>query len=157
ALSLLLLTASAGLSKGLEKLTRAQAGFRTGGFLMATMDPTVLRYTQDRTRLFYRRLVEGARAIPGVRSVALASAVPLGNRADSLKLLPEGYNPPSGARAVSVLASLVDANYFTLMTVPILQGRAFTDHDRESLRPVVIINDEFARKYWPGQYAVGKR
>jgi predicted permease len=157
ALSLLLLTASAGLSKGLEKLTRAQAGFRTGGFLMATVDPTVLRYTPDRTRVFYARLVDGARAIPGIRSVALTSTVPLGNRADSLKLVPEGYNPPSGARAISVLGSVVDANYFTLMGVPILQGRAFTDHDREPLRPVVIVNDEFARKYWPGQDAVGKR
>jgi predicted permease len=157
ALSLLLLTSAAGLSKGLEKLTRAQAGFRTGGFLMATFDPAVLRYTPDQARLFYRRLVDGAHAIPGVRSVALASAVPLGNRGDSLKLVPEGYNPPSGVRVVSVWGSVVDANYFAMLKVPILQGRAFTDDDRESSRPVVIVNDEFARKYWPGQDAINKR
>jgi predicted permease len=156
ALSLLLLTSAVGLSKGLEKLTRAQAGFRTGGFLMATIDPTVLRYTPDRTRLFYRRLLVGAQAIPGVRSVALTSAVPLGNRGDSLKLIPEGYNPPSGVQSVSVWGSVVDANYFAMLKVPILEGRAFTDDDRESSRPVVIINDEFARKYWPGQDAIGK-
>jgi predicted permease len=157
ALSLLLLTSAAGLSKGLEKLTRAQAGFRTGGLLMATFDPTVLRYTPDQVRLFYRRLVDGARAIPGVRSVALASAVPLGNREDPLGLVPEGYNPPSGVRGVSVLGSVVDANYFAMLKVPILEGRAFTDDDRESSRPVMIVNDEFARKYWPGQDALGKR
>ncbi len=157
ALSLLLLTSAAGLSKGLEKLTRAQAGFRTGGLLLATFDPMVLRYTPDRVRLFYRRLVDGARAIPGVRSVALASAVPLGNRVDSLKLVPEGYNPPSGVRGVPVWGSVVDANYFAMLKVPILQGRAFNDDDRESSRPVVIVNDEFARKYWPGQDAIGKR
>jgi predicted permease len=156
ALSLLLLTSAAGLSKGLEKMTRAHAGFRTGGFLMATIDPTVLRYTPDRARLFYRRLVVEARAIPGVRSVALTSAVPLGNRGDSLKLIPEGYNPPTGVQGVSVWGSVVDANYFTMLQVPILEGRAFTDDDRESTRPVVIVNDQFARKYWPSQDAVGK-
>jgi predicted permease len=157
ALSLLLLTSAVGLSKGLEKLTRAQAGFRTGGFLMATFDPTVLRYTPDQSRLFYRRLVDAARTTPGVRLVALASAVPLGNRRDSLALVPEGYNPPSGVRGVSVSGSVVDANYFAMLKVPILQGRAFTDDDRESSRPVVIVNDEFARKYWLGQNAIGKR
>jgi predicted permease len=157
ALSLLLLTSAAGLSKGLAKLTRAQAGFRTGGFLMATFDPTVLRYTPDQARLFYRRLVDGAHAMPGVQSVALASAVPLSNRGDSLKLVPEDYNPPSGARGVSVWGNVVDANYFAMLKVPILQGRAFTDDDRESSRQVVIVNDEFARKYWPGQDAIGKR
>ena len=157
ALSLLLLTLAAGLSKGLEKLTRAQAGFRTSGFLMATFDPMVLRYTPDQARLFYRRLVDEAHTIPGVRSVALASSVPLGNRGDPLKLVPEGYNPPSGVRGVSVLGSVVNANYFTMLKVPILEGRAFTEDDRESSRPVVIVNDEFARKYWPGQDAIGKR
>ena len=157
ALSLLLLTSSAGLSKGLEKLTRTEAGFRTGGLLLATFDPAVLRYTPDRARLFYRRLADGARAIPGVRAVARASAVPLGNRGDSLKLVPEGYNPPSGVRVVSVSGSVVDANYFATLKVPILQGRAFTEEDRESSPPVVIVNDEFARKYWPGQDAIGKR
>ena len=157
ALSLLLLTSAAGLSKGFEKLTRAQAGFRTGGFLMATFDPTVLRYTPDRARLFYRRLVDEAGRIPGVRLVALASAVPLGNRGNSLQLVPEGYNPPSGVRGVSVWGSVVDANYFEMLKVPILRGRAFTDGDRESSRPVIIVNDEFARKYWTGQDAIGKR
>jgi len=157
ALSLLLLTSAAGLSKGLQELTRSQAGFRTGGFLMATFDPAVLRYTPDQARVFYRRLVDGARTIPGVQSVALASAVPLGNREDSLKLVPEGYNPPSGVPGVSVLGSVVDAHYFAMLKVPILEGRAFTDDDRESSRPVVIVNDEFARKYWPGQDALGKR
>jgi predicted permease len=157
ALSLFLLTSAAGLSRGLEKLTRAQAGFRTGGFLMATFDPTVVHYTPDGMRLFYRRLVERARAIADVRSVALTSAVPLGNRRDSLKMVPDGYNPPSGVRAVSVLASVVDANYFAMLEVPILRGRAFSDYDRESSRPVVIVNQEFARKYWPGKDAIGKR
>ena len=157
ALSLLLLTSAAGLSKGLEKLTRARAGFRTEGFLLATFDPAVLRYTPDRARLFYRRLVDAARTTPGVRLVALASAVPLGNRRDSLALVPEGYNPPSGVRGVSVWGSVVDANYFAMLKVPILQGRAFTDDDRESSHPVVIVNEEFARKYWPGQGAIGKR
>lgn len=157
ALSLLLLTSAAGLSKGLEMLTRAQPGFRTSGILMATFDPTVLRYTPDQARVFYGRLVEGARTIPGVQSVALASAVPLGNREDSLELVPEGYNSPSRVQRVSVLGSVVDANYFAMLKVPILEGRAFTDDDRESSRPVVIVNDEFARKYWPGQDALGKR
>jgi len=157
ALALLLLTSAAGLSKGLENLTRVQAGFRTGGFLMATFDPTVLRYTPDQTHLFYRHLVEGARTIPGIRSVALASAVPLGNGGDSLKLVPEGYELPSKVQVVSVWGSVVDANYFAMVKVPILQGRAFTDDDRESSRSVVIVNDEFARKYWPGQDAIGKR
>lgn len=157
ALSLLLLTAAAGLSRGLERLTGAQAGFRTGGFLMATFNPAVLRYTPDQERLFYRRLVNGAKAMPGVRSVALASDVPLSNRGDSLKLVPEDYNPPSGVRGVSVWGNVVDANYFAMLKVPILRGRAFTDDDRESSRQVVIVNDEFARKYWPGQDAIGKR
>jgi macrolide transport system ATP-binding/permease protein len=157
ALSLFLLTSAAGLSKGLEKLTRARAGFRTRGILLATFDPTVLRYTPERARLFYRRLVDGARTIPGVRSAALASAVPLGNGADSLKLVPEGYNSPSGARGVPVSGSVVDANYFAVLEVPILRGRAFTEADRGSSRPVVIVNDEFVRRYWPGQDAIGKR
>lgn len=157
ALSLLLLTSAAGLSKGLAKLTGSQVGFRTSGFLMATFNPTVLRYTPDQARLFYRRLVDGAHAMPGVRSVALASAVPLSYSGDSLKLVPEDYNPPSRVPVVSVWGNVVDANYFAMLKVPILQGRAFTDDDRESSRQVVIVNDEFARKYWPGQNAIGKR
>ena len=55
------------------------------------------------------------------------------------------------------MGGVVDQNYFDAMRVPILKGRAFTADDRSTTPPVAIVNEEFARRYWPNQDPIGKK
>lgn len=107
-------------------------------------------------RAFYRAVIEQAGATGGVRECALASDLPLRGalevnfvRADRPRPLP-GQEPNS-------LDRIVTPGYFHLLGIPVLQGRAFTEHDSESARRVAMVNQNLAHHFFPGEKAVGKQ
>src|SRR6185436_3640000 len=133
-------------------------GYRTDHLLMATFDPSLARYDTARTAGFYRALVEQARGLPGVRSVALTSAIPMKNDTiDFTPVAPEGFSFPPGSTNVRVLWARIDEGYFDALDIGIVRGRPFTAGDTSDSPGVAIVSETMARRYWPGQDPLGKR
>ncbi len=158
ALSLVLLAATASLMRGLEQAALSgDPGFRREGLLLATFDASTLRYPPERTRLFYRELLSRARSLASVSGATLVYSAPLAERMELVNFVPEGYVLPEGRRSLSAYGNVVEPDYFETLGVPITRGRGFSEHDDASSLRVVIVNEELANRYWPGQDPVGKR
>jgi macrolide transport system ATP-binding/permease protein len=157
----LLLVLATQAYRGASILMSAPAGFRTNHLLMASFNPALARYTPDQAKGFYKLLLERARNLTGVKSAALAQAVPLMPGGGETRLVPEGVKLPPGTEAVGVMSNTVSEGYFETLNVPIVNGRGFhdtgRDTDRAESRPVAIVNELFARKYYPNQSPIGKR
>jgi putative ABC transport system permease protein len=131
--------------------------------------------TQDTRASFYNRLLENIRALPGVESAAAASGLPLGNNGWQTGFIVEGQPIPPRDQTPLMEACLVTPDYFKAMNIPVLRGRVFTDRDdrshlagrdlsklNENQREVaainsIVIDEEFARRYWPNEDPIGKR
>ena len=157
ALSVILLVAAGTLLDGFRKALVLNPGFRTDHIMMMEFDTALVRYTPDQSRTFYRNLFDRARALPGVRSVTLAQTVSMSPNQTSRTVIPEGYQLPKGQETVTTFGESVDEHYFDTMQTPIVRGRAFTAADKADSRPVAIVNQAFAAKYWPKQDVIGKR
>jgi len=157
ALSLVLLVASAMLLEGFRKTLGLNPGFRTDHIMIMQFDTALVRYTPEQSHQFYRNLVDRARALPGVKSAALAEAIPLSPGQSAQIVIPEGYQFPKGQETASEFGEAADENYFSTMHVGLVRGRAFTASDKTDTRPIAIVNEAFAAKYWPNQDAIGKR
>jgi predicted permease len=154
--SLLLLVFATQAYRGASVILSSPAGFRTDHLLTASFNPTLARDSMEQTREFYRRLLDQARTLSHVKSAALSQAVPLMG-ANSHRVIPEGVQLPTGTEAVSVLSNTVSDGYFGTVGVPIVEGREFQLTDREDSPRVAIVNEQFARKYYPNQGAIGSR
>jgi predicted permease len=132
-------------------------GFRTSHLLMMTFDPGLVNYDRSQTEQFYKQVVERTRAVPGVKSVALASTVPMSVENDTATVIPEGFQLPKGKKNVIVFAARVDESYFDTLGIELVRGRAFRETDTTSTPRVAIVNEQFAQHYWPGRDAIGKR
>jgi predicted permease len=157
ALSMVLLVAAGMLLDGFRKMLRVDPGFSTDHRLMMELDTSLVRYTPGRTRDFYRKLADQARAVPGVRSATLARSIPFLPNQFATSVAPEGYQFPKGQDTDSLVANIVDEQYFATMKTQIIRGRAFTPDDKDESRRVAIVNEEFAKSYWPNQEPLGKR
>ncbi len=157
AMSMILLVAAGMLLDGFRHIRVVDPGFRIDHVLTMGFDTSFGRYNPQQTHDFYRNLVEKARALPGVRGVALGSSVPLSSDVNMDNVAPEGHVFPKGQMTTPVFDSVVDENYFDVMQTPIIRGRAFTALDKEGAPLVAIVNEQFAKTYWPGQDAIGKR
>lgn len=157
AMSMILLIATGMLMDGFRNSLVLDPGFRIDHILTMQFDTSLVRYTPSQSHDFYRTLVDKAGALPGVRALTVASTVPLSPGQDEEKAAPEGHQFPKGQLTALIFSSVVDENYFNVMQTPILRGRAFTASDKEDAPPVAIVNEQFAKTYWPGQDAIGKR
>lgn len=157
AMSMVLLIATSTMLAGFRQSLTLDPGFRTDRLLMMTIDTSLTGATPEETHLFYRRLVDGAARVPGVASVAITGAVPLDPSGEGENVVPEGYQFPAGQESAPVSSATVNDQYFGVVRTAIVSGRGFSAEDRASSRPVVVVNEEFARRYWPGQDALGKR
>jgi putative ABC transport system permease protein len=136
------------LVRSFVALMRVDPGFHTSGTLtLRIASPIAPDFVRIQSRL---------RSLPGVDSVAAANTLPLiANRAAALRFNVPG-SPLVNPDALPVgQQRSVSPDYFRAMGIPILSGRAFTEHDRG--QPVVIVNSELARRFWPGEDAAGKK
>jgi len=131
--------------------------------------------TEEQRTSFYNRLLENIRALPGVESTAAASGLPLGNNGWQASFVIEGQPLPPRDQTPLMEACLVTPDYFKAMNIPVLRGRVFTDRDDRSHLAgrdlskldeneragagvnAIVIDEEFAKRYWPNEDAVGKR
>ena len=125
---------------------------------MMSFDPSLVRYTEAQSQQFFEQVAERARAVPGVKSVAMTTSVPMSNDSiGSVTIVPEGFQFPAGKDNVTVLASSVDEHYFDTMGIAMLEGRNFRADDHADAPRVAIVNQPFAQHYWPNQDPIGKR
>jgi len=157
AFAMVLLIATSGFLGGFRKLLSADPGFRIDHRISMDLDPSVRHYSPAQTREFYRQLVDRARALPGVVSVTLAGSLPFSFSPSSLTVIPEGYAFPKGREKLTILGGAFDENYFGTMQIQIVRGRGFSADDRAASRRVAVVNEEFAKTYWPNQDPIGQR
>jgi predicted permease len=157
AVSLVLLTTTMFLYLGIRANLAAGPGFRIDHLLLMNFDPSVAHYSAAQDHEFYKQLVERARSVPGVKSAALASFVPMTVELDGFSIVPEGNRLPRGIESVSVMANRVDENYFETAGIHLVRGRGFLKTDSENSPRVAVINETLAAHYWPAQDPIGKR
>jgi putative ABC transport system permease protein len=157
ALSLLLLIAAGLFTRSFENEQSADPGFDPNHVLLASYDLGSVGDTPAQGLIFDRQLLDRLRALPGVKSAALADFSPLSlTTIHSDDVLPEGY-VPRPHESMEIYRAVVSPGYFQTLRTPLVAGRGFTDHDSQQSQPVAIVNQEFCRRYWPGQDAVGKK
>jgi predicted permease len=154
----LLLVISAGLCfQSFRQARRMNPGFDPSGVLLANIRLGVHGYSSQDGKLFYRRLLERLRALPGVEVVSLGDYVPLGPEGGgSTRVSVEGYVPQPN-EYMSLPFNTVSPGYFETLRIPLLEGRDFSARDDASAPGAIIINENVARHFWPGQSPLGRR
>jgi predicted permease len=156
AVSLLLLVAAGLFLRALDRGHRVDLGFDTSNVAIADFLLGMSRYDDVKARQFYRGLKGELAQAPGVVAVTYAQDVPLGTY-NSAPLRIEGSAvTPANESGTRVPFIEVDAGYFEVLRMPIVEGRGFIDADDERAVRVAVINQEFARRFWPTGGAVGR-
>ena len=156
-MSLMLLTASFLMARGFQHDLMQNTGFNKDHLLMTKFDPRLIQYNAMQTQQFYKLLAERMRQTPGVQSEALMQNVPLGvDEFDALTFVPDGFEMPPDRTNFNSTMNTIDEGYFETMGIPILRGRAFLPSDTVDSPRVAVVNEHFAKHYWPTGDAVGK-
>ncbi len=157
AASLMLLTASFLMVRGFQHTLLEGTGFVKDHLLMTTFDPRLMQYNAAQTKQFYKLLAERVREVPGVESEALTQNIPLGqDDFDDVAFVPDGFQMPRDRENFNSTMDTVDEGYFETLGIPILRGRGFLGSDTMDAPRVAIVNEQFAKHYWPREDAVGK-
>lgn len=155
-LSLLLLICAGLFIRSFLSAQQIDSGFNGRGVLLASYDLFTAGYAEANGIEFDRQLVAKLEALPGVRSVALSSRVPLAMGGGSTSVKPEGYvEQPNESMEVQV--GIVSSNYLKTMEIPLVRGREFTAEDTQKTQRVAMVNENFVDRYWPHQEALGKQ
>lgn len=158
ALGLMLLIGAGLLVRSFIKTVSAEPGFNPEHLLTFRVGVPPKRYADEAVSMsFYRAILAKLRAMPGVKSVTAVNPLPLSGSSFGVTFAVEGHSYAPGEEP-EARVSLVEPNYFQTMEIPILRGRAFSDaEDVANGRPVMIINQEFARRFFSGENPIGKR
>jgi len=176
ATTLVLLIGAGLMIRSFYRLQSVNPGFSYEHLTSFTVSLPARKYAKEDQRVaFYNQLLENIRHLPGVESTAAASGLPLGNNGWQTSFTVDGQPPPPKDNIPLMEACLVTPDYFRTMNIPLKSGRYFTDRDDRSFLAgkdlskmtepqrvasginSVIIDEEFARRYWPNEDAVGKR
>jgi predicted permease len=152
ALSLLLLVAAALFVRALDFGARVNPGFDQSGVATTSLNTESWGYDEAKGRAFYRELRDAVSRLPGVSAVSYTGRIPLTMSGSGDTIAVE--NAPGG-RAPIQLAS-VDTGYFAVLRIPLLQGRGFTRQDDDTGPRVAVVNETFARRFWPDGSALGR-
>jgi predicted permease len=158
AVSLLLLVGAGLATRSLEAARRANPGFDHSHVTAIALDVRQNGYDEPRGRVFYRKLLDVARADPGIESATLGAYLPMAfleTRAQRVAI--EGYEPRRG-EDLAFLSNTVGSDYFRTLRITFMAGRAFEDSDDETAAPVAVVNNTLAQRFWGGAAnAVDKR
>jgi len=155
--SLIVLVAAGLFVRSLAGAESVDLGFERRNVLNVGMNPAQQGYDQPRAEAFFRVLLRKVRALPGVQSASLAFSVPISYYNDGGVVYAEGQELTAKGRAPGAGFNSVSPGYFETLGIPILQGRAFNDTDTAGTNPVAVINEEMAKRLWPGQDPMGRR
>ncbi len=157
ALGVMLLVGAGLLIRSFARLARADIGFNPTKLLTANFDLNEARYKPDPMNRFILQALDRIRALPGVVSAGGAMPLPLGGEdgwSVSFNVLdhpvPKSQQPSAGFYVVT-------NGFFETMQIPVLHGRVFDARDHRDSAPVMVITEQFAKKYFPNQDPIGRR
>ena len=146
--------------RSMRKQLAVDVGYRYDRLATAQLDLERIGFTEGSFEPQLAEIVRRLRLIPGVEQVGVAGRPPLGGQQvgslPSDTFVPEGYESPDGCSVDSAIYSRIGPGMFRIMGVPVLRGREFGQEDVDSGRLVVVVNESFAERFWPGQDPVGK-
>jgi putative ABC transport system permease protein len=156
ALSTVLLVGSGLLIRSFVRLRATNPGFDPNNVVTMRIELAPTKYgTRPQMIAFYNEALRQLRTLPGVGAVAISSALPL-TTTRLTPMVPEGQPVvPLGQRPVLNIET-ISPDYTRVLRVPLLRGRMFTDHDDATAPPVAIVNQAFARRFWPSENPIGK-
>jgi predicted permease len=156
AMSLLLLVSAGLFIRAFRRAQQLDPGFNPNHVLIASYDLFPAGYNRQKGIEFHRQLLAKLKDLPGVQSVSLADAIPLGfvRNMEMVKL--EGYEPRPH-EAIDIRSAAIAPEYLRTMQIALLAGREFTTQDNDDAQPVAVVNQALVDRYWPQQDAIGKR
>src|SRR6266545_1650311 len=163
ALSLLLLIGAGLFVRTLVNLQRADPGFNTKNLLLFNVSPLLNGYRDERLAQFYDRMTERLEALPGAPKVTFSNLALLrGVRYRSSVYLRDAFNAPPDANGDINQSGVTyylrtGENFWETMEIPLLAGRAFTKRDDARAPKVAVVNQSFAREFFPNESPIGKR
>ena len=157
ALSVVLLVAAGLLARSLFNARAFDPGFRGDGVLLAQVQLRQLGYTPETANRFYNELLQRLRSTPGITAATFTNIVPLSGNEETHGFIIPGVEPAKGRKTFPLESAEVAPGYFETLRIPIVAGRSFEDRDLGAAVQRVIVNQEFVRRYWPGQNPIGKQ
>ena len=158
ALTLVLLVSAGLLANSFLRLQRVDPGFQTERVTLVQMPLPQGKYTDGKAQAaFYERLLEGLKARGEIQSAAVAFPSPMQGSNAHGQFSIEGRVVPNPAERPRANIAAVSPDYLQTMGIPLITGRHFTERDRDPAPTPIIVNMALARRFWPGEDALGKR
>ena len=159
ALSLMLLVGAGLLAGSFWRLLRVDPGFDPDNLLTLQITLPKTKYPEpQQAQAFYRQLIERVSALPGVKSAGETTSLPFAAGGWGKMLSIEGRPAPTSMEMVPVVQyRQVSPDYFSTLGMSLIGGRFFTERDNSNSPPVALINEEMARRFFPGENPLGKR
>jgi predicted permease len=156
AISLMLLVGAGLFLRSWQQMLAVDPGFGRAPTSILSLWMPVARSTPDAAVQRTRRVLERFRALPGVEAVGLVWPLPLEFSSSSTDFTMDGRVPPTGREAFRAERATVDGGFFDAAGMAIVSGRTFNDGDRRDSRPVAVISQAMAHRYWPDGDALGR-
>ncbi len=156
AIAVVLLVVAGLLIQSLWRLRNVSPGFEAQNLLTFAVAIPEVKYPTERQDQFFRELVSRVQAIPGVRSAGAVIPLPLTGDMFRISFEQEGHPVAKGDQPSADFFAVSD-DYFKTLGVKMIKGREFTQRDSENAPGVIIVNEAFAKKYFPNEDPIGKR
>jgi putative ABC transport system permease protein len=157
ALSLLLFIGAGLLLHSFVQLLRVDPGFDSSNVLTMNLSLPTVKYSKGLQQIaFFDEVLRRVSALPGLRSAAISATLPL-NWKRITPVLPQGQPDVPLAQRPFIDIETISPRWFETMRVPLRAGRQFTEADKPDSPKVIIVNETFARRFWPNENPVGKR
>ena len=157
ALAVVALVGAALFVKSFARARAVDPGFSPDGVALAQFDFSTSGYDAKQTDVFCRRLHDRLQQLPGVTAVSYDDSVPLGFQGGNWETLQvEGYVPGPNEN-MKIYRDLISPDYFESMKIPIVEGRDFDWHDDSTTQNVMIVNQEFVRRFLQNRSAIGHK
>ena len=158
AMSLMLLAGAGLLLRSFIHVTGIDPGYDYRNTIAIEISPRVLAYPgDDKVVAFHQRLIEAARAMPGVESVGAVDALPLSSNESIWSFEIVGRPPYAPGTQPSAKGSTVMPGFFQTLRIPLLRGRDITDRDTTGTPKVIVVNQTFVRELFPNEEPLGKK
>ena len=158
ALTLVLLVGAGLLIKSFKNLQQVDTGFKVDNVLTMRIALPAYKYTKEEQSLaFTTELLGHIKNVPGVNFAGITTALPLSNVEAASSFTLEGHPVANAADLPLANWRVVSPEYFQVLSIPVLQGRTFTEHDDKNAPKVVVVNQALARSFFANENPIGKR
>jgi putative ABC transport system permease protein len=155
AIAIILLAGAGLLIQSLRRLQQVDPGFNPHNVLSFSIGLPEVKYKPAQQVEFYRQLTARIESLPGVRSASSVMPLPLGGDRMRVTFETEGRPIPKGELPATEIRT-IGLSYFKTIGIPLIRGRDFNERDDKKAPPVIIVNEAFAKQFFPGEDVIGK-